>query len=316
MTGLAEPLPQFDGRRHATPLRGYALYLLAALLFGLNGTVSKSILLTDLTPTQVTQLRITAAFLILLVWVGITRPAMVRIRRDEVWLLLAYSILGVVGTQLFYFIAIERMPVGLALLIEFTAPIWVALWFRFGLKQSTRRTVWAALALAMLGLSLVAQVWQGFSLDGIGTIASLGAAFSLALYYVLSDSAMRRPEPRDPVSFTMWGFGLGAIGFAIVMPWWEFPFAQLAGSTDFDGLTVPIWLLAAYMVLFGTIAAFSLTVASMQILRASQASVVGLTEPLFAIIIAWIVLGEALSPGQLAGGALILAGVLLAERSR
>lgn len=316
MTELAEPLPQFDGKRHPHQVRGYLLYVLAALLFGLNGTVSKSILLSELTPTQVTQLRLTAAFLLLLVFIGITRPAMLRIRRDEIWLLLAYSILGVVGTQLFYFIAIERMPVGLALLIEFTAPIWVALWFRFGWKQPTRRTVWVALALAMLGLALVAQVWQGFSLDGIGTVASLGAAFSLALYYILSDAALRKADARDPVSLTMWGFGIGAIAFAIVMPWWQFPFGSLAGSTDFAGATVPMWVLAAYMVLFGTIASFSLVVASMRYLRASQASVVGLTEPLFAIVIAWIVLSEALTPAQLAGGALILTGVLLAERSR
>ena len=168
----------------------------------------------------------------------------------------------------------------------------------------------------MLGLALVAQVWQGFSLDGIGTVASLGAAFSLALYYILSDAALRKADARDPVSLTMWGFGIGAIAFAIVMPWWQFPFGSLAGSTDFAGATVPMWVLAAYMVLFGTIASFSLVVASMRYLRASQASVVGLTEPLFAIVIAWIVLSEALTPAQLAGGALILTGVLLAERSR
>ena len=315
MTELAEPLPGFTARP-AQPWRGYLLYALAALLFGINGTASKAVLLTGLDAPHLTQFRLTAAALILLGVVAVTRPSSLRIRRSEIGLLLAYGILGVVGTQLFYFIAIERIPVGISLLIEFTAPIWVALWFRFGWKQATNSMVWVALGMALVGLALVAQVWQGLSFDAVGVVASLGAAASLAIYYILSDVAVRRQEPRDPISLTMWGFVIAAVAFAIVQPLWQFPFALLGGTATLGSASIPVWALVGYIVLFGTIASFSLVVTSMKDLRASQASVVGLLEPLIAIVVAWVLLGEAMTAAQIVGGALILSGVLLAERSR
>lgn len=315
MTELAEPLPGFS-ERPTHQWRGYLLYALAALFFGINGTASKAVLLTGLDAPHLTQLRLTLAAVILLIVVAITRPSSLRIKRSEIGLLLAYGVLGVVGTQLFYFIAIERIPVGVALLIEFTAPIWVALWFRFAWKQPTKNMVWAALAMALLGLALVAQVWQGITFDLVGGAASLGAAASLALYYLLSDVAMRRKEPRDPISLTMWGFVIAAISFALVQPLWQFPVELLSGTATLGSATMPVWLLVAYIVIFGTIASFSLVVTSMKYLRASQASVIGLLEPLIAILVAWVLLNEALTAAQILGGVLILVGVLVAERSR
>lgn len=297
--------------------RGYLIYLTAALMFAINGTVAKAILLSGFDASRLSQFRITAAFLVLLVVVAMTRPAALRIRRDEILLLIAYGALGVVMTQWLYFEAIARMPVGVSLLIEFTAPLWVALWFRFGWRYPTRRMVWFALFLALLGLALVAQVWQGFRLSTIGVLAGFGAALALALYYVLGDVALRREHPRDPVSLTMWGFGAGALFWVIAQPWWSFPWENLLGQGDLiDTTEVPVWILATYMVIFGTVIPFLLVVTSLKYLRASQASVVGLTEPLLAILIAWVLLGETMSGLQLIGGAFILIGVFLAERSR
>lgn len=297
--------------------RGYLIYLTAALMFAINGTVAKAILLSGFDASRLSQFRITAAFLVLLLVVAMTRPAALRIRRDEILLLIAYGALGVVMTQWLYFEAIARMPVGVSLLIEFTAPLWVALWFRFGWRYPTRRMVWFALFLALLGLALVAQVWQGFRLSTIGVLAGFGAALALALYYVLGDVALRREHPRDPVSLTMWGFGAGALFWVIAQPWWSFPWENLLGQGDLiDTTEVPVWILATYMVIFGTVIPFLLVVTSLKYLRASQASVVGLTEPLLAILIAWVLLGETMSGLQLIGGAFILIGVFLAERSR
>jgi drug/metabolite transporter (DMT)-like permease len=315
VTELAEPLPGFTDRP-VKPIRGYLLYALAALFFGINGTASKAVLLTGLDAPHLTQLRLTAAAVILVMVVAAIRPAALRIRRSEIGLLLAYGVLGVVGTQLFYFIAIERIPVGIALLIEFTAPIWVALWFRFAWKHPTKQMVWVALLMALVGLALVAQVWQGITFNLFGAAAALGAAASLALYYLLSDVAMRRENPRDPISLTMWGFVIAAVSFAIVQPLWQFPVDLLSGTATLGTAQVPVWSLVGYIVIFGTIASFSLVVTSMKDLRASQASVIGLLEPLIAILVAWVLLGEAMTPAQIAGGALILLGVLVAERSR
>lgn len=319
MSDLAEPLPGVAPAAHRRPATGYLLYLVAATLFALNGTVSKSILLTGIDPTRLSQLRVTAAFLILLVVVAITRRSALRIRKDEIWILLAYGVLGVAMTQWLYFVAIQLLPVGIALLIEFTSPIMVALWFHFGLKHPTPRIVWLGLAIAMAGLAMVGQVWQGFTLNGVGVAAAFGAAAALALYFLLGDAMVRRPQPRDPVSLTMWGFGAAALFWAIVQPWWSFPWSALDGvgyPLGETGPAVPIPALGTYMVVLGTVVPFWLIVVSLQHIRASQASVIGMAEPLIASFIAWLALGEVLTPVQLVGAVTVLVGVYLAERYR
>ena len=319
MSDLAEPLPGVAPAVRRHPARGYALYLFAATLFALNGTISKSILLTGIDASRLSQLRVTAAFVILLVVVAITRPQRLRIARSEIWTLLAYGILGVAMTQYLYFVAIELLPVGVALLIEFTAPLMVALWFHFGLRHHTPRIVWLGLFIALAGLAMVAQVWQGFTLNPLGVAAAFGAAASLALYFLIGDAVVRRPEPRDPVSLTMYGFGAAALFWAIVQPWWSFPWEQLAGDgypLGADSAGVPIAALVAYMVILGTVIPFWLIVVSLQHIRASQASVIGMTEPLLASFIAWVALGEVLTPLQLVGAVTELVGVYLAERYR
>lgn len=319
MSDLAEPLPGIAPARHRHPATGYVLYVIAAALFALNGTVAKSILLTGIDPARLSQLRVTAAFLILLAVVALTRRDRLRIRRDEVWVLLAYGVLGVAMTQWLYFVAIELLPVGIALLIEFTAPIMVALWFHFGLRHPTPRIVWLGLVIAMVGLALVAQVWQGFTLNAIGVAAAFGAAAALALFFLLGDAQVRRPDPRDPVSLTMWGFGAAALFWALVQPWWSFPWDALSGvgyPLGTDGAAVPIWALSTFMVILGTVVPFWLILVSLQHIRASQASVIGMTEPLLASLIAWIALGEVLTPLQLVGAVVVLVGVYLAERYR
>ena len=115
MTDLAEPLPGVAPAAVRHPARGYLLYLVAALLFALNGTVAKTLLLGGIEPSVLSQVRATAAFLILLVFVALTRPASLRIRRDEILLLLVYGVFGVALTQFLYFASIERLPIGVVL---------------------------------------------------------------------------------------------------------------------------------------------------------------------------------------------------------
>ncbi|MEI7631673.1 MAG: EamA family transporter, partial [Actinomycetes bacterium] len=171
MSDLAEPLTGITPAKQQHPMTGYLLYLAAAFLFALNGTVAKSLLLTGIEPTRLSQIRVSSAFLLLLVLVAITRPAALRITKKELPVLLVYGVIGVGMTQYLYFVALQTLPVGVALLIEFTAPIMVALWFRFGMKQATRKSVWIALVLALTGLAMVAQVWLGFTLSAVGVTA-------------------------------------------------------------------------------------------------------------------------------------------------
>lgn len=319
MSDLVEPVPGIRSTKNPHQLTGYALYLIASLLFALNATVAKSILLTGIDPERLSQLRVTAAFLILLVFVAITGPARLKLRKKEIPILLAYGIFGVAMTQYLYFVSLVYLPVGVALLIEFTAPILVALWTRFAWKEPTRKTVWLALAMALAGLALVAQVWLGFALNVTGVIAAAGAAVSLAIFYLLGDKQIRSENARDPVSLTLWGFGAASLFWAIVQPWWTFPWERLSGTTDPIGTLgweIPIWIMTTSMVVLGTVIPFWLVLESLRHLRASQAATMGLTEPLFATVIAWIVLNESLTWVQMGGALLILVGVFIAEKSR
>ena len=211
-----------------------------------------------------------------------------------------YGVLGIALTQVLYFASIERLPIGITLLIEFTAPLVIAVWFRVAWRHETKPVVWVALVTALVGLAIVAQVWEGLTLDPLGVAFAVGAMLALVVYYLSADMAVQRPDPRDPVSLTMWGMGAAALFWAIVQPPWTIPFDQFAGSLHLfgdAGPQVPATALAAWMVVLGTVFPFSIVVISMQHLRASQASVVGMTEPIFATAIAWLVLGEALDAG-------------------
>jgi drug/metabolite transporter (DMT)-like permease len=226
-----------------------------------------------------------------------------------------YGVAGVALTQWLYFVAIERLPVGVALLIEFTAPLGVALWVRFAWHQPVRNRVWGALVMCMVGLAMVGQVWDGFSLDIIGVLAGFVAAGALVVYYLAGERGVRR---RDPVSLTMWGFGAASVLWAFLAPWWSYPWTTISVvHGDIGPLTdIPGWWLVAYMVLFGTVFPFALVLFSLRHLTGAQASVVGLAEPLLASAIAWAVLGEALTPVQILGGTVVLIGVVIAENSR
>jgi drug/metabolite transporter (DMT)-like permease len=298
---------------------GYALYLAATVLFAVNGSIVKAILQSGVSATSLSEIRATGAFLILLLVVAITRPQALRIRRTEWKLLLAYGVIGVSMTQYLYFLALERLAIGIALIIEFTAPIFVVLWVRFGRKQPVRSSVWVGLVLALSGLALIAQVWQGLTLDLVGVAAAFGAALALALFYVIGEHQRRGQAPRDALSLTMWGMGGAALFWAVVQPWWLFPWEAYTGtSAPLGGVgpTFPITALTLWMIVLGTVVPFTLAIASLAYISAAQASTIGITEPLIASLVAWAALGEVLTPVQILGGITVLVGVYIAERSR
>ena len=299
------------------PAIGYALYLCASFLFALNGSVSKSLLESGIPAARLSQLRVTSGFLILLVIVLLTNRQALRLKRSEIPALLLYGILGIAMTQFLYFISLQYLDIGVALLIEFTAPIMVALWFRFAKKEKQNIGVWIALAMALVGLAMVAQVWKGATLNTFGVVAAFGAAVALMIYYVSAESLVSKQNSRDPISLTMWGFAAAALFWAIGQPWWSFPWEVMGGAVPEGPLaSVPQWALLSYMVVLGTVVPFLLVLSSMRHIRASQASTIGMSEPVIAAFLAWVLLGEVFLPIQIIGGAIVLAGVFLAERSR
>jgi len=293
------------------------MVLTAAIVWGLNGTVSTLLIRGGFDTLQLVTFRATAAFLGLLVFLLIIRgPRTLAASPRELPGLIAFGLLGVFAVPLLYFIGLSRMPVGIVLLFEYTAPVLVALWARFGQRQQVRRRLWAGLALAMVGVATVAQLWRGhLTLDGIAVAAALGSAVMLAVYYILGSytvSGAAKGRARHPLSLTCWGFGVAATAGAIMRPWWHFPGHLLAGHSGGQ----PMWLLAVYLVVFGTIVPYGLTAAAMRHLPATSVGIVGMTEIVTASAFAWVLIGEALELPQIIGGLILVVGVALAESAR
>jgi drug/metabolite transporter (DMT)-like permease len=292
---------------------GVAAVLAGAALFAINGTVSKVVLEAGMSSLRLVEIRCTAAAVAFFLIAAVRSPGSLRIGVRELGFVMVYGITGIALVQWLYLVAIARMPVSLALLIEYTAPLLVALWVRFARRGEVRARVWAALVLSFGGLAVVAQVWQGLTLDGLGMLAAGAAAISLAAYYLLGERGLGR---RDPFSLSAWSFVAAGAFWSLLLPWWSFPFDLLDERAAIAGTTVPVWLLVIWVVLLGTVAPFGLSLFGISRIGATRTGLIGTAEPVLAGLFAWIVIGELLTGWQLAGACVVLAGIVLAETSR
>jgi drug/metabolite transporter (DMT)-like permease len=317
---VAEPLIHLEGEpRDRRPLLGYAMVWTAAVLFAVNGTVSKVVLdSVGLSTVELTQARSIGAFLGFALVLGLTRPAGLRVGRRELVYLAVFGVAGVAFVQWFYFVSIHRLPIGIALLIQYLAPLIIALWARYVFHEAVRRRIWVALVLALAGLSLIVGAWNGgIALDSLGVAAALAGACAYAVYVLMADRAVQR---RDPISVARYGFLFAAIFWCLVQPLWDFPVEKLDDEASLLGnleqITVPAWLLVAFVVVAGTIVTFGLIVTALRHVPATRVAIVAMLEPVAASIVAWAWLGETLGAQQLAGGAVVLAAILIAQTAR
>lgn len=292
--------------------------LTAAGLWAVNGVISKVIIESGGIPAQrLTEVRTTGAFAILFVVLAVARPRTLRVRREELPVLLMFGVLGLAFVQWFYFEAISRLDIGVALLIQYIAPVLVALWARFADHEPVRRRIWLALVLSLAGIALLVELWNGLTLDGLGVAAALGSATAFSIYVLSSERAVTR---RDPVSLVCYGFLLAAIFWALVQPWTGFPFDRVDESVSLLGrltdLSLPVWLLMAWMIVLGTIVPFALLAGSLRHIPASRAAITAMFEPVAATIFAYAWLSESLSGFQLFGAVLVLAAIALAQTAR
>ena len=301
----------------SAPWRGVVYATLAAFLFALNGSVSKTVLESGLSSQRLVELRSAGAAICFLLAVLLTRPRSLRAGPREAVFLLTAGVIGIGLVQFFYFVAIGRLPVGIALLLEYLAPVLVVVWVRFVRKESVRSRIWAALALSVLGLVIVADAWQGLSLDGVGVLGGLAAAAALATYYLTSERGLGR---RDPLSLAAWTFGASAVFWSVVQPWWTFPWDDVLRAVPLPGplpdADVPAYLLVGWVVVLGTVVPYGLILLALGSLGSARTGLLGMAEPVLAAGVAFVVLGEELSPVQLLGGAVVLTGIVLAETAR
>jgi len=295
---------------------GYALIVTAAVLFGLNGGLSRVAMGSGLSPELFTTVRITGATLVFVAYAAcFRRSALVRPKGSAMLLVIALGLVGLAALQLTYNIAIDRLPLGIALLIEYLAPVLVVLWVRFVRKEPVRGRMWFAVGLAVTGLALVSRVWNGLTFDGLGVIMALLAAVSFATYFLLGEHNV---GVDDPLRVILWAFVAATVAMNLVEPIWTMP--SLEGSTSLLGRledhSANPWLVIGLIVVLGTVAPFFLGLLALRHLPATIVTVIAMLEPVIANVLGWAWFRESLTPVQVLGAVAVLAGIVLAQTSR
>lgn len=298
-------------RQHAGKGVGLGLALLSAIAFGGSGVAAKPLIEAGLDPLHVVWLRVAGAALVML-------PLAVRHRallRRRPGLLAGFGLLAVAGVQACYFAAIARIPVGVALLVEYLGPALVLGWVRFVQRRPVTRAAAVGVVLAVGGLACVVEVWAGLGFDVWGLLLALGAACCQCGYFVLSDQGSGDRQAPDPLGVIAYGLLIGAAVLTIVARPWSMDWSVLAGSARMDGTPVAAFVLLAWIVLIATVAAYVTGVVAVRRLSPQVAGVVACLEAVLATVLAWILLGEHLSAPQIVGGVLVLTGAFIAQSS-
>ncbi|HUJ08145.1 MAG TPA: DMT family transporter [Streptosporangiaceae bacterium] len=287
---------------------GLALAIFAAATFGTSGIFGSSLIDAGWSPAAAVLARISIAAVVL------TVPALLQLRgrwavlRASARPAVAYGLIAVAGCQLFFFNAISHMQVGVALLIEYLGPILVVgwLWLRHG-QRPRRLTVTGAIA-AMAGLALVLDVFGSARINPVGTMWALLAAAGLATFFVLSAA---HGEQLPPVVMAWAGLCVGAVTLGTLGLTGLVPIRAMAVRVQLAGHQVSWVVPVLGLSVIAAAIAYLAGIGAARRLGAKLASFVSMAEVLFAIVFAWLLLGQLPGLPQFAGGALILAGVTL-----
>lgn len=289
---------------------GLGLAVVSSAAFGLSGPLAKSLLDAGWSAGAAVTARILIAAAVLIVPGALALRGRWNLLSRNVGIVLAYGAFAVAGCQLAFFNAVAYMPVGVALLIEFTSPIAVIgwMWLRRG-HRPTVKTVGGA-ALAAIGLVLVLDLISGASIDALGVLWALGAMAGAAVYWIMSaDEGNGLP----PLTLAAAGLLCGGIILLLAGLVGIVPFAANADDVVLAGITMPWWLSVLGLGVVTAALAYVCGIAAIRRLGSRLASFVGLTEVLSALVFAWLLLGETPRLVQVAGGVLILAGVIVVK---
>lgn len=259
------------------------------------------------TPFEVTWLRlgIMAVLMSPLVW---QHRALIK----HNWrLLIGYGVIPMAGVQALYFSAVERIPVSIALLIEFMGPILVLIWIGVIQRQPIARSAIAGVLLAALGLVALLEVWDGLQLDPLGLLFAALAAGCQAAYFVMSDAARDRVEPLALIAM---GSLVAWLLMTLLAQPWHMPWGLLGGTVMLSQQVIPALGAVAWMGLISAVVAYWAGVNAIRRLSPAVASGVAYLEVVTAIVLAWWLLQESLSWIQVGGAIVVCFGAWLAQR--
>jgi drug/metabolite transporter (DMT)-like permease len=298
---------------YSTKSVGLGFAVFSAITFGGSGPFAKALIGAGFTPEQAAWLRILGAAALLVPLVLIFRGAAgLRAARSSWKSLVLYGLTGIAGCQTLFFIAASRLPVGVALMLEFSGPVLVVAWLKFGQKVAVPRSAALGVGIALIGLATVVEIWSGLQLDAVGLLAGLGAAACQATYFILID---KLTGAADPLVMTAAGSVVGAVLLTLISAPWGIPWHTLVDTIAIGHRHAPGWVLAGWLIVVSTVVAYLAGAAAIQRLSAAVGGAVAYVEVVAASIFALILLGETLSTNQIIGGAIVLVGAFVAQSS-
>ena len=293
--------------RRATLLATVAC-VVAAACWAANAVIAAGAFERGVEPAQLAEARVVVALVPLAAYLLVARRDLLAPPRAAILPLIGFGV-SMVAVNFAYYVAIDRVPVGVAIALQYTAPVLILAATAIFARRSPHATTWIAGGLTLAGAVLVSGALAGGSgepMDRIGLLAGIGSALSFAGYLVSAELAGKRGA--HPATSLLIGFVVATLIWAVVLPLWRWPFELLADPDV-------AWRVLA-VGLVGTLLPFALVVAALRWISSPLAGIATTTEPVLAAALAWIFLGQALTAPQLVGGALVVAGVVLAQAVR
>lgn len=280
---------------------GYLYVILAAILFALSGSIAKFLFNQGLSPFQLVQMRTTLAASVLWLYLALRRPNLLRVQRRDLPYFLILGTAGIGAAQFFYFAAISRVHVAVAILLHYLGPVLVALyaWLIAGERLGGRTLLAVVGAVLGCALSVGVHDLNLFNLNRPGIAAGLLAAAAFATYSLLGEYGMRRYPSWTVLAFAM-------LSAACL---WNVLHPPL--SAFFQNYTARQWACILFIGIFGTVLPFGLYFEGIHRIRPTHASVTATLEPIAAAAISYLFLGETLSPLQTLGGLMVITAVIL-----
>lgn len=286
---------------------GIAYAVAGAASFAMSGPLAKGLIDAGWSAGSAVTVRVLLAAAILVGPASVALRGRWHVVRSSAWLVAAYGLVAVAGVQLAYFNAVDHLPVGVALLIEFTCPVAVLgwMWWRHGQRPSRLTGLGAVLAIG--GLVLVLDLTSGAGLDLVGLAWAFAAMTCAAVYWIMSADG---DNGLPGIALAAGGLTFGGAALVVGGAVGVIPFSATTDDVELAGGTWPWW---APIVVLGVVTAglaYVLSIEGSRRLGSRLGSFVGLAEAVFGVLFAWLLLAETPRPVQLVGGALILLGVV------
>ena len=246
----------------------------------------------------------------------ITNRRAFKVQRHEWRGLILFGIFGVALMQWSYSNAVKNLPIGIALLIEYTAIVIVPLVSLWLFKEKVLPRLWFAIVMVLGGLVVVSRIWDG-GLNPIGIMFAVMAALFLSFYFLMGEHTLKK---RDTLSTLFYAMSISALFWLIVTPWWNFNPEILVGEVsltgNFEQVELPLWALLAWIGVFGSFLPMLFSFLALTHLSATSVGVISTGETVTAFLFAWVWLNEMIDGLQALGGVMVIAGIVLAQTSR